>query len=322
MNPIIDKLKSEARPFKQIRKFSEKPGIFALFFTGEDFPIPDYIPQKDEIIYLGKTEPGQEGRDERSHFTTGKTGSSTLRRSLGALLKEKLSLKPIPRSDDDFDAGRRSIYKFDDLSEVNLSKWMKENLALSFYESDKSPAETDALETTLIAEAKPLLNIDSKNPGNPHARFIKAARKTCADIANGKEVKIEVVPEPGKTKVVPFRSTAVNPGPNEHKYEEVFKTAFPQIEQAIDVAGMRKLSVQLSPEAFKKAGTRQSYSFNLEFADGVVANDAGGLSVAKDLARVLEQTPGILKKLKGKHWKFNMDKGFVLWVSKTALPVV
>lgn len=321
MDTIISTLKSHAWPYRQIRTFSYKPGIYAIYFIGEKFPLEGCSPAKDEIIYLGKTESSQAHRDEHTHFASGKTGSSTLRRSIGALLRDELSLVPVLRNDIDFDAGRKSFFKFDELSEEKLTKWMKDNLALSFYECDETPAEIDATESQLIAETKPVLNIDSKNPDNPFAKTIKAARKACADEANNVGVKTKASPEPNaspepvQTKVVPYNPSPAGLKPTVHKYEEVFKNALPRIEKAIDESGSRKLSIQLQQADFKKAGDRQSYSFNLEFSDGVVSNDIGGVAVARDLARVMEQDPGILKKLKGRHMKFNMDKGFTLWVS-------
>jgi hypothetical protein len=315
METIINSLKSHAWPYRQIRTFSYKPGIYAVYFIGKDFPLKGCTPAKDEIIYLGKTESNQINRDEQTHFASGKTGSSTLRRSMGALLREELLLVPVLRNDDDFDAGRKSIFKFDGVSEEKLTKWMKDNLALSFYEYDQSPEEIDAIESQLIAETKPVLNIDSKNPGNPFAKTIKAARKACADEANNIGVKTKTTQEPNQTKVVPYNPNPVGLKPTVHKYEEVFKNALPRIAQAIDESASRKLSIQLQQADFKKAGDSQSYSFNLEFSDGVVSNNIGGVAVARDLARVLEQDLEIIKKLKGRHMKFNMDKGFTLWVS-------
>ena len=315
MNPIISKLKNDSCPYKQIRKFSDEPGIYAFFFTGKEFPLADYSPQKDEIIYIGKTESSQASRDEKTHFTSGKTGSSTIRRSLGALLKDELSLVPIPRNDKDFDAGRKSFFKFDESSEDKLTTWMKDNLALSFYEYDQPPSEIDVLETELIAEAKPLLNIDSKNPDNPYAQFIKVARKACADEANRAMLKTDAFQGANNNQISTFKTNPMNSGQAVHKYEDIFKNAMPQIENAIDECVTRKVSIQLSLEDFKKVGKRQSYSFNLEFSDGIVANDIGGSAVARDLARVLEQNTRIIQKLKGKHMKFNLDKGFTLWIT-------
>jgi|GEM_PF-457384 len=315
MHPVIEKLSQEFLPFRKIRKFSIKPGIYALFFTGQEFPLGNYHPQKEEIVYLGKTENSQVSRDERTHFTSGQTGSSTLRRTLGALLKEKLSLTAIPRNDLDFDAGRKSFYKFDELSEERLTTWMKDNLGLAFNEFDHASADLGLLEAALIADVKPVLNIDSKNPGNPHAAGIKSARKVCADEANQVVAKDEPFVEAVKTKVVPFRTGPGEMPQNEQRYGGIFLNALTLIEKAIDEGAIRKVRVVLAQDDFKKAGSRQSYSFNLEFSGGVVSNDISGSAVARDLARVLEQNDGIMHKMQGKHLKFNLDKGFSLWIT-------
>ena len=315
MNPIIASLKNNSCPYKQIRKFSDEPGIYAFFFTGKDFPLADYNPQKDEIIYIGKTESSQASRDEKTHFTSGKTGSSTIRRSLGALLKDELSLVPIPRNDKDFDAGRKSFFKFDEPSEDKLTTWMKDNLALSFYEYDQPPSKIDILETELIAEAKPLLNIDSKNPDNPFAQFIKVARKACADEANQAREKTDSFQVPNSNQILTFKANTMSAGKTTHKYEDIFKNALSQIENAIDESVKYKQSVQLSKEDFKHVGGRDSYSFNLVFLNGIVDNNIGGSAVSRDLARILDQNSNIVKKMKGRCIKFNMDKGFTLWVT-------
>ncbi|MFD7997519.1 GIY-YIG nuclease family protein [Streptomyces mexicanus] len=49
-------------------------------------------------LYVGKAELSLVGRDLRTHFATGKTGSSTLRRTLSALLREPLELRAVPRN--------------------------------------------------------------------------------------------------------------------------------------------------------------------------------------------------------------------------------
>jgi len=316
MNPIIAKLINDSYPYKQIRKFYDEPGIYAFFFTGKNFPIETYNPQKDEIIYIGKTESSQASRDEKTHFTSGKTGSSTIRRSLGSLLKEELTLIPIPRNAKDFDAGRKSFFKFDEPSEEKLTRWMKDNLGLSFYEFDKSPEELDILETELIAEAKPLLNIDSKNPDNQYALIIKAARKACADYANQTMLKKDTTRNPINNQMLTFKTKLMNSRQTVHKYEDIFKNAMPQIEIAIGESASSRISIQLSKDDFKTVGNRQSYSFNLEFTNGVVANNIGGSAVARDLARVLEKNLRISSLFIGKHVKFRMDDSFTLWISQ------
>ena len=320
IGPVIAGLKNDARPYRESRSYAGKSGIYALFFNGNIFPLKDFAPGNDDLVYLGKSESTQVARDERTHFTTGKTGSSTLRRSLGALLRDELSLIPVPRNNDDFDAGRRSIYKFDSPSEERLTNWMKDNLAIAFHEAELPSAELALLESAVIAEMKPVLNIDSRNPGNQFAGVIRAARKICADFANRVAVNTEPqtaesASEPHQQKVVPFRSEREEMEKKGGPYKVIFETALPLIAKAIDEVSTRKLAIPLSQEDFKKAGSLKSCSFNLEFSSGTVANDAGGSPVARDLARVLLQDTETAAKMKERNLKFNLDKGFTLWVA-------
>jgi len=62
-------------------------------------------------------------------------------------------------------------------------------------------------------------------------------------------------------------------------------------------------------------GNRQSYSFNLEFDDGVVSNNISGSAMARDLAAVLSNSSSIKSILKTGYFKFQMDNNFTLWVS-------
>ena len=49
-------------------------------------------------LYVGKAERSLASRDVDTHFSTGRTGSSTLRRSLAGLLADQLALKGDPRN--------------------------------------------------------------------------------------------------------------------------------------------------------------------------------------------------------------------------------
>ncbi len=59
-----------------------------------------------------------------------------------------------------------------------------------------------------------------------------------------------------------------------------------------------------------------SYSFNLEFINGIVSNNIDGSAVARDLAKVLENSLEIKKILNLGHFKIRMDKDFCLWIEK------
>ena len=295
----------EAKPFKKITEFSDSPGIYAFFFYGNNFPLPGYTPKNGEIIYIGKTESSQKKRDADTHFTTGKTGSSTVRKSFGSLLREELTLTPIPRGEKDIEAGRTSTFKFDNDSEEKLTEWMTSNLGLSFYEF-ASIGKLDKLETDLIHKVVPVINID-KNPDNPYLSDLKNARKKAAEIAY--EGIILGASNRGDGNNIPRQYNTANI----HKYEDIWTMIIPDIKQIL--ADPTPGEIQLKKDYFDKVGNRKSYSFNLEFRDGRVANNIGGSAVARDLARVMLGDLTTKALLKGKHVKLNMDRDFTLFVT-------
>ncbi|MBK9320792.1 MAG: hypothetical protein IPM91_19715 [Bacteroidetes bacterium] len=173
---VIQLLRESEKPYLKTTIFSQLPGIYALFYIGNNFPIVGSNVSKHQIIYIGKTESSQEKRDAKTHFTSGKTGSSTVRKSIGSLLCELERLKPIPRNDNDYQNGRFSHFMFDVFGEQIITDWMKINLALSFYEFTGSIQELEDLETEIIDAIVPILNI-SKNPKNTFKITLQALRK-------------------------------------------------------------------------------------------------------------------------------------------------
>src|SRR5690606_21537157 len=75
------------------------PGLYAVH---GDVSVWDELrltrPVDARPLYVGKAEDSLAGRDVGTHFGTGRTGSSTLRRSLAALLRETLDLRAQPRN--------------------------------------------------------------------------------------------------------------------------------------------------------------------------------------------------------------------------------
>lgn len=183
LKEIIELLEVKKTAFTKTKTFSKLPGIYAFFYIGNNFPVFGESVTKDQLIYIGKTESSQEKRNLKTHFTSGKTGSSTIRKSIGSLLCEQEKLVPIPRNNTDYGKGKYSHFKFDEQSETVITEWMKKNLAISFYEFPESKIAIDTLETKIIKQLKPLLNIDNKNPENPYKDEIRQLRKNCANTA-------------------------------------------------------------------------------------------------------------------------------------------
>ena len=75
-------------------------------------------------------------------------------------------------------------------------------------------------------------------------------------------------------------------------------------------------SIVLNAKDFALVGNRKSYSFNLEFDNGVVSNNISGSAVARDLAAELSNSSSVKSILKTGYFKFRMDNNFTLWISK------
>jgi hypothetical protein len=209
-NDIIELLKNKKADFIKTKSFSQLPGIYAIFYIGDNFPILGNLVSKHQLIYIGKTESSQQKRDAETHFKTGKTGSSTVRKSIGSLLCELKKLKPIPRNESDYKKGRFSHFKFENESEEIITEWMINNLALSFYEYPENKLLIDKLETEIIKKLKPVLNIDHKNPENPYKAQLLQLRKSCAKIAmtntDFKKKNVEKIIEKPKVPIRKFTS--------------------------------------------------------------------------------------------------------------------
>ena len=184
---IIVKLKYGLIPFGERNEFSPNPGIYAVGYTGDNFPFPtgENVVNNGDIIYIGKTEKSQKSRDAQTHFKSGKTGSSTLRRSLGAILREDLGLQPIPRSKTE---SRMRDYKFIEESEKQLTQWMMKNLSISFFEICEGKRIIRNSEIYIIQEFKPILNL-THNSSNPYVSMLKELRAKCKMIAKNKDDK-------------------------------------------------------------------------------------------------------------------------------------
>lgn len=308
---IIKFLRREETDFLQIKSFSKFPGIYAIFFIGDNFPLLGSSVSKHQIIYIGKTESSQEERDAKTHFISGKTGSSTVRKSIGSLLREQENLNPIPRNSIDYQKGRYSHFKFDDNSEEKITNWMENNLALSFFEYPKTKQEIEDLETEIIDGLVPILNI-SKNPKNLFKNTLQQLRKECATNASNNINKNNFKNPTNRKTIIQIKSNTNNIS---GKYTDLWVKQRATITNKLRSSEIKQ-SIQLNSEDFNNVGNRSNYSFNLEYKNGFVNNNISGSAVARDLAKILENSTEIKEILKEKDFKINMDKNFCLWITR------
>jgi hypothetical protein len=95
---FLRRLEENAKPLAEITSYSRLPDIYGFFLLKGCLKIGrrELVAGDGALLYIGKTESSQKARDAGEHLADAGTGHSTLRRSLGALLREELNLKPHP----------------------------------------------------------------------------------------------------------------------------------------------------------------------------------------------------------------------------------
>ncbi len=296
---ILSHLLDKKKAISETLEFSDKPGIYALFYIGKDkFPISDFVIPDHQIIYIGKTEKSQKSRDADTHFKTGKTGSSTVRKSIGALLSQTQNIIPVIRNLSDVEKGRTSHYKFDQDSEEIVTQWMTDNLSVAFFEYPKSKEEINSLETDIIRSIYPVLNIDHKNDQNPHKTLISSLRKQLGLIAHSnfinehqlvgikrevKEKKIKVIKPNNTTKSTPM---------NDKNF------IIPKVGNSITEADLKKGQIRITVDfkdyfPMKDSDIKLHYnekSKNVEYK--IVPNRSNLLKIGADVVKALNLKAG------------------------------
>lgn len=155
-----------------IRLVPKAPGLYAFYGDRQAWSDLGLEPAfDDQPLYVGKAERSLRGRDVGTHFTAGKTGSSTVRRSLAALLVDKLRLVAVPRNLSRPDGSAN--FGLDTTSEARLSQWMEQRLSLATWISSEGFVELADIETAVVRHMHPPMNLDKA--GEPRAR-LRAAR--------------------------------------------------------------------------------------------------------------------------------------------------
>jgi len=95
----------------------DRQGIYSFIVDSDEL---EKFGRPRQIIYIGLAEKSLKDRDTENHLKSGQTGWSSLRRSLGAILKERLKLKAITR-DKEGNMVRADKYKFDKEGEERLT---------------------------------------------------------------------------------------------------------------------------------------------------------------------------------------------------------
>lgn len=176
-NSIKKSFFKTSQPVDGHRDYPTNAGIYAFYLSATSTLLD--FGKGGQIIYIGIAKNSLHDRDFNQHFNTGKTGKSTLRRSIGAILKDNLKLTAIPRGGEN-DSLRFYNYKF--IEEQSLTYWMKVNLEIGYWTPDKPITYKQLRETEkqMTIDLKPTLDLDNRTKRfNPLADKLDYLREIC-----------------------------------------------------------------------------------------------------------------------------------------------
>ena len=183
LTEIASSIRNTRTPFREVEnKIPSDPGLYGIFLDSSAGVNLTSIANHplDQPAYVGKAKKGLKRRHLGEHFATGKTGSSTVRRSFAALLRPDLDLHPIRRGNTGKDQDFVS-YKLDRVSDELLSAWMTSHLEIGWWAFTGQVDQLKRLEHSLIAHFQPPLNL--QHSSHPAAAPVKSLRAECADLA-------------------------------------------------------------------------------------------------------------------------------------------
>lgn len=144
-----------------------RPGLYAIYGDETAWRGLGLEPRTELPLYVGKAEDSLVTRELNGHFAANpdiapRTGSSTVRRSFAALLRDALDLRAVPRNLSRPE--RFTNYALAQGGDARLNGWMRDRLSLAVWPAP--PARDWSLadvETAVIQHFTPPINI-SKNP--------------------------------------------------------------------------------------------------------------------------------------------------------------
>ena len=142
--------------------------------------------KNNRVIYVGKAEKYIADRFYDNHLNPIRN-FSTFRRSIGAVLKDELSLVALPRIDSNgnimYNAKNvYSNYRFNEDGELKINQWIIDNLEYGFIELD-SIIDIKEKEDNCKKIIKPCLNCKNDKSYNIYYSEIKRLRAVCREEA-------------------------------------------------------------------------------------------------------------------------------------------
>lgn len=174
------------RPAVAVGRVDDKaaghPGLYAFYASAATWRgLGLGAPPDSRPLYVGKAESTLASRDLNGHFgmrPRGKqspTGSSTVRRSVAALMAHADGYRGIPRNPEK--PSHFANYGLSPIHDEALSAWMRRRLKITLWPHDDASA-LDDIETAVLQVLRPPLNLNKVE--TPWRGDIKKARAVLA----------------------------------------------------------------------------------------------------------------------------------------------
>jgi hypothetical protein len=131
-----------------------EPGLYAVYADPETWQELNLEIREGCPLYVGKAE---QSLQARTHFATGRTGSSTVRRSFAALLRNPLGLRGVPRNMERPE--RPANFGLESEGDQHLTAWMQERLFRAYWAKPDTAVDLADIETAVIKMWQPPLNL-------------------------------------------------------------------------------------------------------------------------------------------------------------------
>ena len=158
---VIQSIKDTAKGVNEHLDYPTCPGIYAFILKGNS-TLKDFG-KLSQVLYVGIAKQSLKKRDLENHFHNKSTGRSTLRRSLGAILKEEFNLTAFSRNGTN---SKMEIlnYRFNADGEQLLTDWMNTNLIVGYWKDENSISYSKLrdLEEEVIKILRPTLDLDAR----------------------------------------------------------------------------------------------------------------------------------------------------------------
>lgn len=165
LGSVVKCLTEPGRPILGALEFVPPvPGLYAIGADAEIWASLGLKAMDPGVpLYVGKSESSLVGRDLGDHFgvdpeNVPNTGSSTVRRSFAALLRETLEFQAVPRNKKSPE--RPANYGLEDGGDLRLTSWMQVHLTLAWWPKPSGLSyPLESIEKKIIKKLDPPINI-------------------------------------------------------------------------------------------------------------------------------------------------------------------